>query len=153
MKFVGPGVVHEGWTGYGESEAAKARQTLPARPRSMLAFKVDRWTHGWPVPALRRESRSVTDFVSLNYTDESRPIRAGLGTPWKDGWRQQVRLELVPVWPGFAIDAAFYAGVCWVLLFAPGVAIRWRRRQRGRCPACGYDLAGLESCPECGGAA
>ncbi|MEZ6241931.1 MAG: hypothetical protein R3B57_02710 [Phycisphaerales bacterium] len=63
----------------------------------------------------------------------------------------QMLLPLRPIWPGFAIDAVFYAGVCWVMLAAPGVVVRWRRRRRGRCPACGYDLAGLDACPECGG--
>ncbi len=62
-------------------------------------------------------------------------------------------LPTAVLWPGFAVNAAFYAGVCWVLLAAPGVVVRWRRRRRGRCAACGYDLTGLDACPECGGGA
>ena len=36
--------------------------------------------------------------------------------------------------------------------FAAGVLRRWRRRQRGECVACGYNLTGNVSgvCPECG---
>jgi hypothetical protein len=55
----------------------------------------------------------------------------------------------------------FYAAPCWSLIAAaaaaPGarlVQMRWRRRRaaRGRCRACGYDLAGNASgvCSECG---
>lgn len=63
---------------------------------------------------------------------------------------ESFRLPLRPIWPGFAVNAVFYAGVCWLLLAAPGDIRRWRRRRRGACAACGYDLAGLEACPECG---
>lgn len=48
-----------------------------------------------------------------------------------------------------------------IALIAPAWSIwsnarRWRRRKRGRCMSCGYDLrgtreAGGERCPECGG--
>ncbi|MFI4896321.1 MAG: hypothetical protein ACIARR_00675 [Phycisphaerales bacterium JB059] len=55
-----------------------------------------------------------------------------------------------PVWPGFLINTLVYAGACWLLLAAPGGAVRWRRARRGLCPACGYDLNGLPACPECG---
>lgn len=39
-----------------------------------------------------------------------------------------------------------------VIVFIRGPLRRWRRRRRGLCLRCGYDLAGNESgvCPECG---
>ena len=57
-----------------------------------------------------------------------------------------------PIWPGFAINTAFYAGVLWLLFAAPFALRRWRRIKRGLCPKCAYDLRGIESsaCPECG---
>ena len=56
------------------------------------------------------------------------------------------------LWPGLIADTLFYA-----LLFAglhqlAGWRRRTRRRRRGRCAACGYDLTGIDGvCPECGG--
>jgi len=57
-----------------------------------------------------------------------------------------------PHWLGLGIDSALYA-----LPWAAALAVlrwhplrTWRRRRRGHCPACGYDLAGLPACPECG---
>lgn len=39
----------------------------------------------------------------------------------------------------------------WVPLLVSGVATALAaRRQRGGCAACGYDLTGLDRCPECG---
>ena len=66
-------------------------------------------------------------------------------------------LPLRPIWPGFAINTAFYAFVLW-LLFATSFALRRRRRiRRGLCPNCAYDLRGAgtrggAACPECGAA-
>jgi hypothetical protein len=62
------------------------------------------------------------------------------------------------IWPGFAINTAFYASVLWMLLALPGAVRRFVRRRRGRCTRCGYDLRGqtvvelpeVLRCPECG---
>ncbi len=65
----------------------------------------------------------------------------------------QTMLPYYPVIPGFAADTALYAGVWWALLFGPGATRRSRRRRRGLCPRCAYDLKGLapgSPCPECG---
>jgi hypothetical protein len=63
-------------------------------------------------------------------------------------------LPAIPIWPGFALDTAFYAAIAFTLWSAPTAIVegRHRRRARGRCPACGYDLKGSTSivCPECG---
>ena len=62
-------------------------------------------------------------------------------------------LPLTPLWPGLLADTLFYA-----LLFASLHQLtawgrRARRRGRGRCAACGYDLTGIDGvCPECGAA-
>ena len=65
-------------------------------------------------------------------------------------------LPLIPT-SGFLIDATLYAALWWLILFAPAATRRFRRRRRGRCIHCGYDLAGLRrdddatpTCPECG---
>jgi hypothetical protein len=63
-------------------------------------------------------------------------------------------LPLRPIWPGFAINTVFYAGLLWLLFAAPSALRRRRRIRRGLCPACAYDLRGggsaSQQCPECG---
>ena len=72
------------------------------------------------------------------------------------------RLPVLPLLPGFLVDTLFYAVPSWALLATPGLINRWlvggRRKRRGACVACGYDLRGLAAgqggagvvCPECG---
>jgi hypothetical protein len=60
------------------------------------------------------------------------------------------RLPLLPLWPGFAINVAFYATLSWLLAFAPSTIRRIIRARRNRCPTCAYDTRGLDTCPECG---
>jgi hypothetical protein len=57
----------------------------------------------------------------------------------------------VPMWPGFALNTVFYGAIVFVLWTEPGFVRRRRRRRRGLCAGCGYELKGLERCPECGG--
>ena len=115
-----------------------------------------RWS-GWP----------ALSMVALNEVDawarvSSNVVRRGLALP--EGWLPQsgtawpvvdtpTTLPLLPHFPGFAIDTAFYAGVSWLLIFAPFALRRALRRRRGRCTECGYELAMLETCPECGASA
>ena len=51
---------------------------------------------------------------------------------------------------GLAISAAMYATVMWVLWAVPVAFRRWDRLERGACVKCGYEVAGLARCPECG---
>lgn len=46
----------------------------------------------------------------------------------------------IPLWPG-----AVVLGTVGIWLWRRG-----RRPEPGHCPVCGYDLAGLKGCPECG---
>jgi hypothetical protein len=61
-------------------------------------------------------------------------------------------IPMVPVWPGFALDTAFYAAIALTLRSAPGLIRRRLRQARGHCPHCGYNLQGAptKTCPECG---
>ena len=61
-------------------------------------------------------------------------------------------IPALPIWPGFAINAIFYAVVLWMLVAGPRSLNRKRRRMRGLCANCAYDLRGTPSgvCPECG---
>lgn len=57
-----------------------------------------------------------------------------------------------PVWFGLILDTLLYGSIFWAI--GPGRRLYRlaRRRRRGRCLACNYDLRGLSDpvCPECG---
>ena len=82
------------------------------------------------------------------------PIAAPVGIPGRLGFfldrrpgrRGEPRFSVVfPIWLAVAVTAVLPA---WV---TPGRIRRWRRRARGACLSCGYDLrATPERCPECG---
>jgi hypothetical protein len=124
--------------------------TAPGGPgRSILSA-------GWPLLAVRSDE----GFLSGRLSARDRPWRF-------ESWREGVvapdswvcihrHLPIMPLFPGFAIDTAFYAAAWWMLLFTPLPLYRTARRRlrvsRGMCPSCGYDLKGSPggACPECG---
>jgi hypothetical protein len=61
-------------------------------------------------------------------------------------------IPLLPIWPGLLIDTGFYS-LLWAvpIIGLPMLRVR-RRRRKGRCPKCAYDLqhAFKTGCPECG---
>ncbi len=61
-------------------------------------------------------------------------------------------LPLRPIVIGFAGDTAFYSFAWWFVLIGAKKSKRWRRRAKGQCEDCAYDLRGASSdrCPECG---
>lgn len=59
-------------------------------------------------------------------------------------------LPTKPLWLGLAANTIILGGVP-LMVYLSIVWLRERRRsKRGRCERCGYDLAGLVDCPECG---
>jgi hypothetical protein len=83
-----------------------------------------------------------------------RPSKSRFGTHYYWCWRAPfATLPYRPLWPGFAINALFYAGILWGgwLMFAAPFALRRRRRiKRGLCPACAYPIGKSDVCTECG---
>lgn len=60
--------------------------------------------------------------------------------------RSGVRIVTIPLW----ISPVVF-GVYPVLVLIRGPMRRWRRRRRGLCEGCGYDIrASQDRCPECG---
>ena len=89
----------------------------------------------------------------------SRNALVSARTDWAIGfgeWDQKVYanvaqvLPLRPLWPGFAINTVFYAGVLWLLFAAPFALRRRRRIKRGLCPKCAYPVGASDVCTECG---
>ena len=114
---------------------------------------------GWPAVAMRTRYyegwRSIAGQAGGQYF---RQVTEGiLLTPkaavrWGCMLYRAKALPLRPLWPGFAINMAFYAVLLWMLWLSPFVVRRVIRRKRGLCIKCGYDLRGAEHevCPECG---
>jgi hypothetical protein len=102
---------------------------------------------GWPAPALR---------YTATYAAGSR--QAG-GPQWPDAGAGLFAASGggIPTQPlaGFAINTLFYTAILALPVSVFPIRRRLRTR-RGRCPKCGYDLAGLADaaapCPECGAA-
>jgi hypothetical protein len=59
-------------------------------------------------------------------------------------------VPILPLWPGFLVDTAFWGGAAFLVWSVPGLVRRGMRRRRGRCVRCGYELKDLAVCPECG---
>lgn len=87
----------------------------------------------------------------LNERRPAAPPRWERGMRFVSGGRY-VRLPLVPLAAGFAANTAVYAIPLLASLPVAGWARRARRRRRGLCPACRYDLRHdlASGCPECG---
>jgi hypothetical protein len=115
---------------------------------------------GWPLLAIGSVVRSVPSPTGVELSRWQLPIgeilRRGLQTgdlpPWMHA-RPGRRLGLLPLFPGFLVNASM-CGAAAVCLRAAAAKIRHeRRRRRARCTRCNYDLNGLpatRACPECG---
>jgi hypothetical protein len=106
---------------------------------------------GWPLTTLRAEWRGAAPMKAL---DASIHLYRGMETSGeaRDGqfFHGRFVYPTEPIWPGFAINTLFYAGVLW-LLFAGPFALRRRRRiKRGLCPKCAYPIGDSAICTECG---
>jgi hypothetical protein len=133
-----------------EWDAASGRSDSPFQP----------WTanfqrFGWPMRCLEatvvRDRRSGAGECSIHYY-------GGALLPWTSSLNASgfpVVVPYYPIWPGLLVNAAFYGAIFWLLWFGPGMIRRGRRRRRGLCARCGYELRGFRgtggTCPECGG--
>lgn len=136
---------------YGEPEPEFQRPASDPRPRyARRAFtghvqSTVSMSAGWP--RLAAQGRAVMDGTPPTFWDEGvRTVK--LGTFF-------MHLPYRPIWLGLLGNTLFYATITLALL----VLLRWqrtrRRRARGRCVACGYELGptlerGVGVCPECG---
>jgi len=121
----------------------------------------------WGIPELFWEKRTYTTYFSDGTTVvEVRVVEDARGWPLRSfaskfpepgGTYSMTTVEVLgieishwPIWPGFAINTLFYAGVLWLLFAAPFALRRGRRIKRGLCPACAYPVGASDLCTECG---
>lgn len=111
---------------------------------------------GWPMSAMAWYDYSDTvqkDAPPLARAwwmgiDLGRPMPAT--PPGSKTWRVTPRLPIRPLWPGFAVNSLALAAIFFMLLTGAHAIRRSRRRRQSRCEHCGYQLASLTTCPECG---
>ena len=111
----------------------------------MLAMWCSYYTDTWAMNEDGTRTWKPTRNESLFQPSASlqRLLPAGLGDR---------PLPLRPIAIGFAGDTAFYSFAWWFVGIGAKKARRWRRRAKGECEHCTYDLRGTSSerCPECG---
>lgn len=93
----------------------------------------------WEFPQVLRCSRKVVDGVD--------PLETGFaGPPAPDPAPELSTHVQLRLWVAFVALAPYP-----VIVYCCGPARRWRRRRRGLCVKCGYNLRGLTEprCPEC----
>lgn len=129
----------------------------------ITVYVLDRFSYGWPLASACyfRASGSVSpDSSTFGVFDSgSRLFRntepklnffaSGIKLPTGKPVVTHMNLPIVPRPLGFAVNTVIFS-VAPLLLFLCCRALRSRRRVRnGCCKRCNYDLAGLETCPEC----
>lgn len=104
---------------------------------------MDRTRAGWPFYAL--EYRESVDELATRPSGWRAVYLGGI-----ESWVRHRPLPIKPVWTGLLLDAVLYGAALFALSAAPGAFVRARRRRRGLCLKCAYELKGLSVCPECG---
>jgi hypothetical protein len=95
---------------------------------------------GYPFYALRSWAR--TSDAPSGF--EIHGVQVGTG--------ERALFPILPLWPGLLLDVLLYSTATYLVCFGAGFVRRYRRRARGHCPSCNYDLSGLppgSPCPEC----
>lgn len=125
---------------------------------------IDRSRFGWPFRSIYHDTLAVAAMSGTVPTPDRQiqdeyfaavaaemGVRAGIKAPdWWPKARGVHRLPLIPIWPGLLANTAIFAAAWFTPGFVWRTARTHRRRQQGRCLACGYDTATLPACPECG---
>lgn len=127
------------------------RTVLGSRARTRTRTTFHLAVDGWPARSMLRmrempeDGPAGSDHWMLTIDALQRP------SSWS-GKPRILKLPLRPLWPGFLLDTGFYA-VLWALpLFGLPLIRQSRRKRKGRCPKCAYDLKRdfNSGCPECG---
>ncbi len=115
-------------------------------------YEVDAERSGWPLRAFIRFKASIHNPLVSREVNLG-TLRRGLVIPgsWRWGrYATLVRLPILPLWPGFAINTIFYGAFGFAAMAGASALRRRRRFKRGLCVQCAYPRTGGDICPECG---
>lgn len=123
----------------------------------LMKLEMNAWRIGWPLRSLGAY-RHVHVYPNARQSTKLVKWRAPWVQAWMNGHIQPPAKPGDPprVWPmypivtGFALNTVIYAAALAGVIWGAGWTKRWRRRRRGMCERCGYEVAGLAMCPECG---
>ena len=140
---------------------ARAWRTWGATQRSLVLFEprpidsrgTEMIMHPWSAVVAGWPMRALAGSCFDGKPQRDRLGSTGAIVPTRGVQSRGLLLPLRPLWPGFLVDTAFWGVAAFVVRSVPGFVRRRVRRRRGRCVRCGYELAGVATCPECGGAA
>lgn len=133
------------------STGARPWPTSPARESIWVKAA------GWPFRSFvcNLKATNAPDFRSHTWSARGglildNPVRAS----WAD-WPPMfpIIIPLRPMWPELLANIGIYSAAWGLLLLPLTYLLRARRRRRGHCRRCNYDLTALPPhlpCPECG---
>ena len=138
------------WRGVGmEREQASEQNASSSR---IPEYFVTRDVLGWPIGTMESVRREYLPLSGANAIrveavglDSGIRVRRGSGPAAFDSF-----LPLRPLAVGFTVNVLLHTLVVFGVL---SLVAKWRasrRRRVGECAACGYELAGLRTCAECG---
>jgi hypothetical protein len=128
-------------------------RVVSSRGRVLAGYWRSTGSIDWPKVGLGYSRRLPRDVGEMNLRPEAgvgverRWERLGVVVQRDGAVSVSGRMVVVPYWVVLAVGAVLVLGkrVVWTSL------VRRRRRRRGWCEGCGYDLRGSgERCPECG---
>lgn len=148
---------------HGRRWSARGRPTEvdnpPPRPEGDMTVAMSgfRYQFGFPFRSVQFRDAAAEHyqyrnghpmFVYQQDTTHTLPLhQRGLPTGLTSTRHQLLPLD--PVLPGFLLNTLVYASLPALVLTAFHLRAH-RRRSQSRCFACGYPVAGLPTCPECG---
>lgn len=113
-------------------------------PASSFTFQCS----GWPLNCMAWQGPQGP-FGRLSRRGEPESALVRWRPPWSSDW---IGVPLIPLWRNLVADSAFFGAPCLVVGLAIAPFRRRRRRRKGLCPICTYDLLHdlKTGCPECG---
>ncbi len=148
---------------HGRRWSARGRPTEvdnpPPRPEGDMTVAMSgfRYQFGFPFRSVQFRDAAAEHyqhrnghpmFVYQQDTTHTLPLhQRGLPTGLTSTRHQLLPLDTLPI--GFLLNTMIYASLPALVMTAFHLRTQRRRRQ-SRCPACGYPIAGLPTCPECG---
>jgi hypothetical protein len=110
---------------------------------------------GWPLPCLYSLYEAVPNPAMWPHKAISGLVMSdswtGFGVKWAG--EMPVAFPYRPRWAPVLVNVLFYGAIWAGLMTLAHKGVRGRRRRRGQCESCRYDLRGLAPgapCPECG---